>query len=77
MKIAILGGTNIEKLSKYIGKSESDIEKCLATIGRILGEKGYTAVTVFNSRGVLKIVPENCVKAGGKHEMLFTKNKPR
>ena len=74
MKISILGATNLDKLSTYLGKSVSELETCFNDIGKSLGENSCTAVTVFNISGSLKSVSESCKYHGGRHEILMTKN---
>lgn len=74
MKISIIGPTNVENLSKTTGLSVTQITDIAESIGRRFAEVGIELITMFNYRGMLKLVGDSYVKHGGKLTMLYTDN---
>ncbi len=52
----------MEKFSKIIGKSQTQIEQIAVGIGKILAENKCRLVVVFNYSGMLKLVGDSYKK---------------
>ena len=74
MKVSLIGPTNVEKLSKIIGKPIEEIEKIARQVGETLAKNDCELVVIFNYSGLIKIVGNSYKQAGGKLEMLYTEN---
>jgi hypothetical protein len=74
MKISLIGPTDIERLSKIIGKPIREIELKAKEIGKIIAENKLQLIVLFNYSGMLKLVGDSYKENGGKLEMLYTEN---
>lgn len=74
MKVALIGPTNIQKLSTIIGKSVADVESLARDVGKVLAQSKCQLVVGFNYSGVIKLVGDGYKKHGGKLEILYTEN---
>lgn len=74
MKVALIGPTNMQKLSTIIGKSVADVESLARDVGKVLAQSKCQLVVGFNYSGMIKLVGDEYKKDGSKLEMLYTEN---
>ncbi len=74
MRISVLGPTNMEKFSKIINKDQDEITSIARRIGETLAKKRCEMVSVFDYRGMIKLVGDAYKSNGGRLEFLYTEN---